>query len=214
MKLILLAPPGAGKGTQAELIEENLSIPHIATGDLLRAAVKKGTPLGMKAKKHMDKGELVPDDVVVGIVKNKLNDVDQFILDGFPRTLEQAKRLDAILEEQGKELDVVIEIQVPNEVLIERAEGRLSCECGEVYHEVHNPPTTPGICDECGGKLYTREDDNAETMYERIKTYKTKTLPLIRYYFKKGLLQTVDGDQDIEKVYWQIKKKLKKIEED
>jgi len=214
MRLILLAPPGAGKGTQAELIEQKFRVAHISTGDLLREAVKKGTILGLKAKKYMDKGELVPDEVVIGIIKDKIKELNDFILDGFPRTLEQAKVLDRILDEEGKKLDTVIEIQVPDERLVERAVGRLSCKCGEVYHEIYNPPRTEGICDRCGGKLYKREDDTAETMYSRIKTYKMKTMPLIKYYFQKGILRTVNGDQDIEKVFWEIEKILNKIKKD
>jgi len=214
MRLILLAPPGAGKGTQAELIEQKFRVAHISTGDLLREAVKKGTILGLKAKKYMDKGELVPDEVVIGIIKDKIKELNDFILDGFPRTLEQAKVLDRILDEEGKKLDTVIEIQAPDERLVERAVGRLSCKCGEVYHEIYNPPRTEGICDRCGGKLYKREDDTAETMYSRIKTYKMKTMPLIKYYFQKGILRTVNGDQDIEKVFWEIEKILNKIKKD
>ncbi|MCD6466438.1 MAG: adenylate kinase [Methanomicrobia archaeon] len=214
MRLILLAPPGAGKGTQAELIEQKFRVAHISTGDLLREAVKKGTILGLKAKKYMDKGKLVPDEVVIGIIKDKIKELNDFILDGFPRTLEQAKILDRILDEEGKKLDTVIEIQVPDERLVERAVGRLSCKCGEVYHEIYNPPRTEGICDRCGGKLYKREDDTAETMYSRIKTYKMKTMPLIKYYFQKGILRTVNGDQDIEKVFWEIEKILNKIKKD
>ncbi|RLF95849.1 adenylate kinase [Thermococci archaeon] len=214
MRLVLLAPPGAGKGTQAELIEQKFRVAHISTGDLLREAVKKGTILGLKAKKYMDKGELVPDEVVIGIIKDKIKELNDFILDGFPRTLEQAKVLDRILDEEGKKLDTVIEIQVPDERLVERAVGRLSCKCGEVYHEIYNPPRTEGICDRCGGKLYKREDDTAETMYSRIKSYKMKTIPLIKYYFQKGILRTVNGDQDIEKVFWEIEKILNKIKKD
>ncbi len=214
MRLILLAPPGAGKGTQAELIEQKFRIAHISTGDLLREAVKKGTVPGLKAKKYMDKGELVPDEVVIDIIRDEIKDLYDFILDGFPRTLEQAKILDRILKEEEKRLDTVIEIQVPDERLVERSVGRLSCKCGEVYHEIYNPPAAEGICDRCGEKLYKREDDNAETMYSRIKTYKMKTLPLIKYYFTKGILKTVNGDQDIERVYWKIEKILNRIKKD
>ncbi len=214
MRLILLAPPGAGKGTQAELIEQKFRIAHISTGDLLREAVKKGTVPGLKAKKYMDKGELVPDEVVIDIIRDEIKDLYDFILDGFPRTLEQAKILDKILEEEEKRLDTVIEIQVPDERLVKRSVRRLSCKCGEVYHEIYNPPAAEGICDRCGEKLYKREDDNAETMYSRIKTYKMKTLPLIKYYFTKGILKTVNGDQDIERVYWKIEKILNRIKKD
>lgn len=214
MRLILLAPPGAGKGTQAELIEQKFRIAHISTGDLLRGAVKKGTVPGLKAKKYMDKGELVPDEVVIDIIRDEIKDLYDFILDGFPRTLEQAKILDKILEKEEKRLDTVIEIQVPDERLVKRSVGRLSCKCGEVYHEIYNPPAAEGICDRCGEKLYKREDDNAETMYSRIKTYKMKTLPLIKYYFTKGILKTVNGDQDIERVYWKIEKILNRIKKD
>lgn len=214
MRLILLAPPGAGKGTQAELIEQKFRIAHISTGDLLRGAVKKGTVPGLKAKKYMDKGELVPDEVVIDIIRDEIKDLHDFILDGFPRTLEQAKILDKILEKEEKRLDTVIEIQVPDERLVKRSVGRLSCKCGEVYHEIYNPPAAEGICDRCGEKLYKREDDNAETMYSRIKTYKMKTLPLIKYYFTRGILKTVNGDQDIERVYWKIEKILNRIKKD
>ena len=165
----------------------------------------------MNQPTHGYKGDLVPDDIVIKIIREKIVNLNDFILDGFPRTPEQARMLDEILREEKKPLDVVIEIQVPDEELVGRAVGRLSCKCGEVYHEIHNPPATEGICDRCGGKLYRRDDDTAETMYSRIKTYKMKTLLLIKYYFKKGILKTVNGNQEIEKVYWEVEKILEKI---
>ncbi|MEA1994405.1 MAG: adenylate kinase [Euryarchaeota archaeon] len=211
MKLILLAPPGAGKGTQAERIAKDYAVKHTSTGDLLREAVDKATPHGLEAEKYMKKGELVPNEVVIDIMKNKLKEMDGFILDGFPRTLKQAKMLDEILKREKKPLDGVIEIHVSNREVIERITGRLSCKCGEIYHEKYNPPAAEGICDKCGGKLYKREDDREETVLSRLKTYKKKTLPLVKYYFKKGILHTVNGEQEIEDVYKEIKKVLDKI---
>lgn len=214
MRLILLAPPGAGKGTQAEMIEKDYEGTHMSTGDLLRDAVGRGTPLGLKAEKYMKGGKLVPDELVIQIMEEKLKEIDGFILDGFPRTLKQAKMLDKLLKREKKPLDGVLEIHVSNKEVVERITGRLICECGEIYHETYNPPAAEGICDKCGGKLYKRDDDKKETVISRLKVYKKKTLPLVKYYFEKGILHTINGEQDIEDVYKDIKKVLNKIKKD
>ncbi len=215
MNLILLGPPGAGKGTQAKMISEKYGIPQIATGDILREAVAKGTELGKKAKEYMDRGELVPDEIVIGIVKERLKQPDcekGFILDGFPRTLAQAEALDKMLEELGKKLDAVINIDVSEEEIVKRIVNRRTCRnCGAVYHLIFNPPKVEGKCDKCGGELYQRDDDKEETVRERLRVYRERTEPLIEYYKKKGLLYDVDGTKDIEGVFKQIDEILSKI---
>ena len=204
MQLLLMGPPGAGKGTQAAELIKKFSIPQISTGDMFRAAVKEGTELGKKAKACMDKGELVPDEVTVGIVRERLAKDDcknGFILDGFPRTVEQADALAKILDELGIKLTRVLNIHVPAEDLIERAVGRRICKkCGSTYHVKFNPTKAEGICDNCGGELYQRGDDNAETMKTRLTTYENSTRPLIEYYKKVGIYTEVDGTQPITKV--------------
>ena len=204
MQLLLMGPPGAGKGTQAAELIKKFSIPQISTGDMFRAAVKEGTELGKKAKACMDKGELVPDEVTVGIVRERLAKDDcknGFILDGFPRTVEQADALAKILDELGIKLTRVLNIHVPAEKLIERAVGRRICKgCGATYHVKFNPTKAEGICDNCGGELYQRGDDNAETMKTRLTTYENSTRPLIEYYKKVGIYTEVDGTQPITKV--------------
>lgn len=215
MNLILLGAPGAGKGTQAKIIMEKYGIPQISTGDMLREAVAKGTELGKKAREYMTQGKLVPDDIVVSIVKERLSQKDcetGFILDGFPRTLAQAEALDKILEEMGKRIDAVINVNVPEDEVVKRIVYRRTCKrCGAIYHLIYNPPKKEGICDKCGGELYQREDDKEETVRERYRVYKKNTEPLIDYYRKKGILYDVDGTKDIEGVKREILEILEKI---
>jgi adenylate kinase len=208
MKLILLGPPGAGKGTQAKMLTEEFSIPQISTGDILRAAVKEGTPMGTRAKAFMDSGGLVPDAVVVGIVQERLQKDDcsaGFILDGFPRTVPQADALRETLAQLGKNLDAVVSLEVDTEVLVERLTGRRTCKgCGRGYHIRFDPPTQSGLCDHCGGELYQRDDDREETIRHRLTVYREQTSPLTEYYQRQGLLIRVDGMLPIEKVREQI----------
>lgn len=204
MQLLLMGPPGAGKGTQAANLVKKFDIPHISTGDMFRAAVKEGTELGKQAKACMDAGKLVPDEVTIGIVRERLAKADckkGFILDGFPRTVEQADALKGILDELGLQLTRVLNIHVPAEDLIERAVGRRICKkCGATYHVKFNPTKVEGVCDECGGELYQRKDDNEETMRNRLAVYEASTKPLIDYYAQAGLYTQIDGRQPIEKV--------------
>ncbi len=215
MNLILLGPPGSGKGTQAKKIVEKYGIPQISTGDMLREAVAKGTELGKEAKKYMDAGQLVPDEVVIGIVKERLQQPDcekGFILDGFPRTIAQAEALDKILEEMGKKIDAVINIQVPEEEVVKRIVYRRTCKnCGAVYHLIYNPPKEDNKCDKCGGELYQRDDDKEETVRKRYKVYKEQTEPLVEYYAKKGILYNIDGTKSIDEVFQEIDKILQKL---
>ncbi len=215
MNLILIGAPGAGKGTQAKKIVEKYGIPHIATGDILREAVAKGTELGKKAKEYMDRGELVPDEVVIGIVKERLKRPDcekGFLLDGFPRTLKQAEALDEMLEELGKKLDAVIYIDVPEEEVVRRIVNRRTCRnCGAVYHLIYAPPKEPNKCDKCGGELYQRDDDKEETVRARFKVYMEQTSPLIEYYKKKKVLYSVDGTKTIDEVFDQIDEILRRF---
>ena len=201
MKLILLGPPGAGKGTQAKLLTEKFSIPQISTGDILRAAVKDGTPMGQKARAFMNSGGLVPDEVVVGIVRDRLQEEDcnnGFILDGFPRTVAQADALQTSLQEMGKDLDRVISLEVDTEALVERLTGRRTCkECGRGYHVKFDSSRVAGICDTCGGTLFQRDDDQEETIRKRLQVYADQTSPLIRYYREAGVLMELDGMQSI-----------------
>ena len=204
MQLLLMGPPGAGKGTQAAELVKKFDIPHISTGDMFRAAVKEGTELGKKAKAVMDAGGLVPDEITIGIVKERLAKDDckkGFILDGFPRTVEQADALTNILNELGMKLTRVLNIHVPSEDLIERAVGRRICKsCGATYHIKFNPAKKDGICDNCSGELYQRKDDNEETMKNRLSAYENSTKPLIDYYKKADLYTEIDGRQPIDKV--------------
>lgn len=197
MKLILLGAPGAGKGTQAEVICDKLSIPSISTGNCLREAVKNGTQMGLKAKSFMDSGALVPDEVVIGIIKERLAEDDcknGFILDGFPRTVPQAEALDAM----GVSIDRVVEIFVPDAAIEERMSGRRVCEsCGASYHMAYKPPKTEGVCDKCGGALIIRKDDRPETVRDRLKVYHEQTEPLKGFYEKKGILKVVEGQPEI-----------------
>jgi len=204
MQLILMGAPGAGKGTQAAELIKKFNIPQIATGDMFRAAVKEGTELGKKAEACMKSGALVPDEVTVGIVKERLSKDDckgGFILDGFPRTVSQADSLSKILSDLNLKLDRVLNIHVPAENLIERAVGRRICKnCGATYHVKFNPSKAEGKCDKCGGELYQRADDNAETMKNRLSVYESSTRPLIEYYQKAGVYTEIDGTQSIDKV--------------
>ena len=204
MHILLMGPPGAGKGTQAANLVTEFGIPHISTGDMFRAAVKEGTELGKQAKACMDAGKLVPDEVTIGIVRQRLEKDDckkGFILDGFPRTVEQADALDGILKDLGLSITRVLNISVPAEDLVERAVGRRICKkCGATYHVKFNPPKKDGICDACSGELYQRADDSAETMKNRLSVYEASTRPLVEYYEKAGVYTEVDGRQPIDKV--------------
>lgn len=208
MNIIIMGLPGAGKGTQAAKIIKKYSIPHISTGDMFRLAIRNETDLGRQAKAFMDQGELVPDEVTVGIVKERLsqNDVKVgFLLDGFPRTVEQAEALKNIMTELGSQIDQTIYVEVPEEELMNRLTGRRICEtCGATYHLVFNPPKTEGICDLDGGKLYQREDDNPETVQNRLEVNIKQTAPLLDFYKGLGVLATVDGSKDIEEVFEEV----------
>lgn len=208
MNLILLGPPGAGKGTQAQMIVERYHIPQISTGDILRAAVKEGTPLGKKAKVFMDQGQLVPDEVVIGIIDERLKALDcdpGFILDGFPRTIAQAEALQPILTKIGKSIDHVINIEVNSEELVRRLTGRRTCKnCGAMFHLLFHPSKREGICDRCGGTLYQREDDKEETIRTRLKEYERQTAPLIEYYRRKSTLRSIQGVGGTDQIFEQI----------
>jgi len=214
MNIILFGPPGAGKGTQAKKLVDFYGIPQISTGDILRANVREGTELGLAAKAYMDKGELVPDQVLIGIIKNRLKEADcekGFILDGYPRTVPQADALEAILEEIEKPIDIVLNLEVPDEVLVGRISGRLMCKCGASYHVISNPPKKDNICDSCGGEVFQRADDTAEAVQNRLDVYKKQTQPLINYYKEKGILITLDGTKDIDVVFEDLKAILAKF---
>ncbi|AKB83175.1 Adenylate kinase [Methanosarcina barkeri 3] len=214
MNIILFGPPGAGKGTQAKKMVDYYRIPQISTGDILRANVREGTELGLAAKKYMDKGELVPDEVLIGIIKNRLKEQDcekGFILDGYPRTIPQADALAVILDEINKPIDAVLNLEVPDEELVERISGRLMCNCGASYHRTFNPPKKDEICDICGGKVFQRADDKEEAVKTRLSVYKKQTEPLIDYYAKQGVLITLDGTKDIDEVFEEIKAVLAKF---
>ena len=212
INVIFLGPPGGGKGTQAQLLVKEFGIPQISTGDILRDAVKRGTELGKLAKKYMDEGKLVPDEVVIGIIKERLSQDDTkkgFILDGFPRTVPQAEALDKLLEEMGRKLTAVVLIDVPKEELLRRLTGRRTCsKCGRMYHIEFSPPKKEGVCDECGGELYQRDDDKEETILKRLEVYESQTLPLVDYYEKKGILKRVNGVGKIEEIYLKVKEAI------
>ncbi|MBC2278857.1 adenylate kinase [Listeria welshimeri] len=212
MKLVLMGLPGAGKGTQAEQIVEKYNIPHISTGDMFRAAMKNNTELGKKAKSFMDNGDLVPDEVTNGIVRERLAEDDAkngFLLDGFPRTVEQAVELENILSDLGTELDAVINIEVDKDVLMKRLTGRWICRtCGKTYHEIYNPPKVAGKCDLDGGELYQREDDKKETVENRLNVNMKQTKPLLDFYSEKGKLHSINGEQDINDVFVDVEKIL------
>ncbi|ADL42168.1 adenylate kinase [Caldicellulosiruptor obsidiansis OB47] len=212
MRLILLGAPGAGKGTQAEYLSKRFSIPHISTGDILRENVKNETELGKKAKEYMDKGLLVPDEIVIEIVKDRISKEDcknGFLLDGFPRTIAQAEALDKVLQELGQKIDKVLDIEVPDEKILERMSGRRICKnCGASFHVIYRPPQKEGVCDVCGGELYQREDDKEETVKKRLEVYHAQTQPLIDYYKAKGLLVVVYGQEEIADTTKEVLKAL------
>lgn len=212
MRIILLGPPGAGKGTQAAKIVEKYNIPHISTGDIFRKNIKEGTPLGTKAKEFMDQGLLVPDELTVGLVTDRIAQDDckeGFMLDGFPRNLAQAEQLDEFLKQTGIELTKVVNIEVDKELLVTRAVGRRICKsCGATFHVEFNPPKEADVCDICQGELYQRADDNEETVSKRIQVYLDETKPLVEYYSKQGVVATIDGDQAIDKVFNDISNSL------
>jgi len=209
MNIILIGPPGAGKGTQAKRMIDRLGVPQVSTGDMFRAAVKEGTPMGKKAKEYMDKGALVPDEVVIGVVAERFEKPDckkGFVLDGFPRTLEQAKALDELLEKMGTSLDHVVVIEVPDDFLVERLTGRRTCRgCGYMHHIKFDPPKSEGVCDKCEGELYQRDDDQEATIRQRLKTYHDQTSPLIEYYSKKSIVRMIDGTGSMEDVQGAVK---------
>lgn len=209
MYILLMGPPGAGKGTQAAKLVEEYGIPHISTGDMFRAAVKEGTALGLEAKRFMDSGQLVPDSVTIGIVKERLAKADcqkGFILDGFPRTIEQARSLDNTLSELGVKLDTVLNITAPNGELVGRMTGRRICKsCGATYHVAFNPPQAAGKCDKCGGEIFQRDDDREETVAKRLTVYQAQTQPLIDFYRQQGLYTEIDGLKPIDEVFATIK---------
>ncbi|MCH4192397.1 MAG: adenylate kinase [Butyrivibrio sp.] len=208
MKIIMLGAPGAGKGTQAQMIAEQYHIPHISTGDIFRANIKNGTELGKKAKAFMDKGQLVPDELTVQLLLDRVAQddcKDGYVLDGFPRTIPQADVLDQELTKLGDKVDYAINVDVPDENIIHRMSGRRAClKCGATYHIEHIPPKKEGICDKCGSELVQREDDKPETVKNRLSVYHEQTQPLIEYYTRKNILKTVDGTRDMKDVFSDI----------
>lgn len=208
MKIVMLGAPGAGKGTQAKMIADKYQIPHISTGDIFRANIKEGTELGLKAKSYMDQGLLVPDELVVDLVVDRLAHEDCVkgcVLDGFPRTIPQAESLDAALAAKGEAIDFAVDVDVPDENIINRMSGRRACvACGATYHIVHIPTKVEGVCDRCGEALILRDDDKPETVKKRLDIYHEQTQPLIDYYTSKNLLKSVDGTQDMEVVFQSI----------
>jgi adenylate kinase len=208
MYLVLMGLPGAGKGTQAERIVEKYGIPHISTGDMFRAAIKEETPLGLEAKSYMDAGNLVPDEVTIGIVRDRLSKKDcekGFLLDGFPRTVAQAEALEEITNELDRKIDYVLNISVDSDKLMQRLTGRRICQtCGSTYHVIFNPPKVEGVCDKDGGTLIQRQDDNEETVRNRLDVNMKQAKPLLDFYGEKGYLKNINGDQDIDKVFQDI----------
>lgn len=208
MKIIMLGAPGAGKGTQAKMIAEKFGIPHVSTGDIFRANIKEGTELGREAKKYMDQGLLVPDELTVKILLDRVAKEDcagGYVLDGFPRTIPQAEVLDAALDKLNEKIDYAVNVDVPDENIVKRMSGRRAClKCGATFHVEHIPPKQEGICDSCGGELVLRDDDKQETVQNRLKVYHDQTQPLIDYYTKKGVLKSVDGTVEMQKVFQSI----------
>ena len=213
MNLILLGPPGAGKGTQAKMMIDHYRIPQISTGDILRAALKERTPLGLKAKEYMDKGLLVPDEVVIDIIQARLKEADcrnGYILDGFPRTVAQAQALDKVLSVIPSGIDHVISIDVEKGELVKRLTGRRTCrQCGRGYHAIFDPPLNKDLCDKCQGELYQRDDDNEDTVRNRLEVYDSQTFPLIQYYKEKDLVRSIDGQGGIQQIFDRIVQVLK-----
>ena len=211
-RVVLLGPPGAGKGTQATGIAEKYNILHISTGDIFRANVKQGTPLGLKAKEYMDKGALVPDELTCDLVEDRIMQADcanGYLLDGFPRTVFQAEHFDKFLKAKGQNLDDVVDIEVPDSVIVPRAAGRRVCRnCGKPYHVTNMPPKVEGVCDDCGGEVYQRADDCEETVKNRLKVYADQTAPLVDYYKNAGILKVINGNQEMDKVFAEICKAL------
>ena len=205
MKIIMLGAPGAGKGTQAKQIADKYSIPHISTGDIFRANIKNGTELGKKAKQYMDEGALVPDELTCDLVMDRIQQDDcknGFVLDGFPRTIPQAEALDAALGKINEKMDYAIDVDVPDENIVNRMSGRRAClNCGATYHLISIPPKVEGICDRCGSEIVLREDDKPETVQKRLKVYHEQTQPLIDYYKNQGILKSVDGTQPMDEVF-------------
>ncbi|NLG51434.1 MAG: adenylate kinase [Chloroflexi bacterium] len=216
MYIVLLGAPGAGKGTQAELLREKLAIPSVSSGDLFRSAIEAGTELGVKAKEYIDRGELVPDGVTIAMVAERLAQPDcteGVILDGFPRTVAQAEALDGVLAEMNRRVHAVLYIKVSEDVLLKRLAGRWTCrDCGAIYHEVFGPEKTRGVCDACGGALYQREDDTPETQQRRIAVYLDRTAPLQECYRAKGILIEIDGDQDVDVVHRSVMAAIDSLE--
>ena len=212
MRIIMLGAPGAGKGTQAKRIAEKYNVPHISTGDIFRENIKNGTELGNKAKAYMEAGDLVPDELVLELIMDRFEKEDcanGYVLDGFPRTIPQAEALDAALDAKGQSIDNVIDVDVPDEHIIKRMAGRRTCaHCGAIFHLEHMPPKIEGKCDQCGGHLMMREDDQPDTVLARLKTYHEQTQPLKDYYGAKGLVHSVDGTQDREVVFGEVVKIL------
>lgn len=216
MNIILLGPPGAGKGTQAKKIQEHYKFPHISTGDILRENINNNTSLGLKAKSYMSRGELVPDELLITIIKDRLSKKDcqnGFMLDGYPRTIPQADALQMILTESGEMIDAVLNIFVDDEELINRLSGRRMCKCGASYHVIFNPPAREDVCNVCKGNLYQRDDDKPETIRNRLNVYKKQTQPLINYYANKKILKTIDGSKDILQIFEEIKEVLDKYDQ-
>lgn len=208
MKIIMLGAPGAGKGTQAKMIADKYGVPHVSTGDIFRANIKNGTELGLKAKEYMDKGQLVPDELTVKILLDRVSQKDcekGYVLDGFPRTIPQAKVLEDALNEKGEKIDYAINVDVPDENIVRRMSGRRAClSCGATYHIVHIPPKTEGICDRCCKELVLRDDDKPETVTKRLDVYHAQTQPLIDFYSEKNILRSVNGTLPMEEVFNEI----------
>ena len=214
MNIILLGPPGSGKGTQAKMIADKYGVRHISTGDILRENVRNNTPLGVEAKKFMDAGQLVPDSLLIDIIKDRLAKPDVrggYMLDGYPRTIPQAEALDKILPSLKQKIDVVLNIDVPDDELVRRLSGRRMCKCGRSYHVMFNPPKVEGKCDECGGDLYHRDDDKEVAILNRLKVYKQQTQPLIDYFIKQGIIANINGAAEIPRIFEEISVTLNKF---